>query len=173
MQFRLATPEDSLVVAEVLSAVAENLRKKDLALWSLAEVSESAVSPHIRDGLYHLGMDGAEVIGVFRLEMRDPTFWPEIPDGTSAYLHKLAVLPERQGQNLAHILLQHAVGLTKARGMSFLRLDCMGGRPKLRSVYEQFGFQHHSQILLRGQTFDRYEFPVEVFPERYELSRSR
>lgn len=162
MQFRTATPEDVAVVATVLSAAAADLREKGQALWSPAEVSECAVSPHVHDGLYHLGLDGAQAVGVFRLEMQDPAFWPDMPEGTSAYLHKLAVLPARQGQRLAHRLLRHAVDLTRARGLGFLRLDCMGGRPRLRAVYESFGFHHHSQILRGGRVFDRFELPVEA-----------
>lgn len=161
MQFRVATREDVPVVAGVLAAAATHLRAKGLDLWSSSEVSESAISPHVSEGLYHVGFDGLEVAGVFRLQTRDPLFWPEISEGTSAYLHKLAVLPAKQGQRRAHLLLSHAVELTREGGFGFLRLDCKGGRPKLRSVYESFGFRNHSQIILNGHAFDRFEFPIE------------
>lgn len=161
MQFRTATPEDVSVVAGILAAAAEHLRAKGLGLWSSSEVSESAILPHINEGLYHIGFDGLEAIGVFRLQTHDPVFWPEITAGTSAYLHKLAVLPEKQGQRFAHSLLSYAVDLTRKRGFYFLRLDCRSGRPKLHKVYESFGFKNHSQILLNGHAFDRFEFPIE------------
>lgn len=161
MQFRVATPEDAPVVAGVLAAAATHLRAKGLGLWSSSEVSESVISPHVNEGLYHVGFDGLEVVGVFRLQTHDPMFWPEITEGSSAYLHKLAVLPAKQGQRFAHMLLSHAVELTRERGFGFLRLDCKGGRPKLRNVYESFGFRSHSQILLNGHAFDRFEFAIE------------
>ena len=160
MHVRLAKPEDAAIVAGVRSAAAENLREKGKGLWAAAEVSELAVSPHIREGLYHLGFDDTEAVGVFRLQTLDPAFWPEIPEGTSAYLHKLAVVPARQGQGFGHVLLGHAAGLTRARGFRYLRLDCMGGRPRLRAIYEGFGFRHHSQKVLGGQSFERFEFDV-------------
>jgi GNAT superfamily N-acetyltransferase len=162
MQFRTATPEDVSLVAGVLAAAAEHLRAKSLDLWSSSEVSESAVLPHINEGLYHIGFDGLEAVGVFRLQTHDPMFWPEITAGTSTYLHKLAVLPEKQGQRFAHAILSYAVCLTRKRGFSFLRLDCRSGRPKLLKVYESFGFKKHSQILLNGHAFDRFEFPIEA-----------
>ncbi len=162
MQFRTATPEDVPVVARVLSAAAEHLHAKGLGLWSSSEVNEAAVSPHIDEGLYHIGFDGSEAVGVFRLQTHDPIFWPEIAEGTSAYLHKLAVLPAKQGQRFADTLLSYAVELTRERGFSFLRLDCRGGRPKLRKVYESFGFRHHSEILLNGRAFDRFELPIKA-----------
>ena len=160
MHLRLAQAEDARIVAGILSAAASTLRERGIELWSAAEVSEAAVSPHVLERLYYIGSVDAEAVGVFRLQLHDPAFWPEIANGTSAYLHKLAVLPERQGQGLAHSLLHHAVRLTREKGLQFLRLDCMSGRPKLRTVYESFGFRHHSQKTLWGQLFDRYEFDV-------------
>ncbi len=161
MQFRVATRQDLPVVAGVLTAAATHLRAKGLGLWSSSEVSESAISAHVNEGLYHIGFDGLEAVGVFRLQTSDPMFWPEISEGTSAYLHKLAVLPAKQGQRYAHSLLGHAVELTREKGFGFLRLDCKRGRPKLRMVYESFGFRNHSQISLNGHAFDRFEFAVE------------
>lgn len=160
MHVRLAQPADVAVVAGVLSAAATKLVERGEALWSAAEVSEEAVLPHIRSGLYHLGTHAGEAVGVFRLQLQDPAFWPEIPDGTSAYLHKLAVLPQRQGQGFAHELLRHAVRLTWDKHLQFLRLDCVAGRPRLRSVYESFGFRHHGLKQMGGGMFDRFEFDV-------------
>lgn len=117
-------------------------------------------SGHIERGLYHVGFEAECAVGVFRLQSRDPAFWPEISDGTSAYLHKLAVLPERQGRGFAHELLRHAVTLTRENHLRFLRLDCVAGRPKLRAVYESFGFRHHSLKQVGGGMFDRFEFDV-------------
>lgn len=160
MQFRVTTGQDIANVADVLSAAAADLQARDLALWAASDVDAAAVASQVRSGLYHLGLQGAQVVGVFRLEVQDPLFWPEMPAGTSCYLHKLAVHPKQRGQGVAQQLLQHAVALTRGRGLSFLRLDCMGGRPRLRAVYDDFGFRHHSQIVLGGQLFERFELSV-------------
>lgn len=85
MQFRMATLEDAPVVAAVLGAAAAHLRAKGLGLWSSSEVSESAVSPHISEGLYHIGFEGLQAVGVFRLQAHDPLFWPEIAEGISVF----------------------------------------------------------------------------------------
>lgn len=160
MQVRVAQRADAPLVAGVLSAAAAKLAKRGEALWGIEEVSEAAVLPHIDHGLYHVGLDAECPVGVFRFQFRDPAFWPEIPDGTSAYLHKLAVLPEKQGRGFAQELLRHAVTLTRANRLRFLRLDCVAGRPKLRGVYESFGFRHHSRKQIGGGMFDRFEFDV-------------
>lgn len=160
MLIRLAHPSEATVIAAVLSAAAANLVKRGETLWGTTEVSESAVAPHVERGLYYIGFSGERAVGVFRLQSRDSAFWPEIPEGTSAYLHKLAVLPDEQGRGIAHELLTHAVTLTRERGFRFLRLDCVAGRPKLRGVYERFGFTHHSQVKVGKGIFDRFELDV-------------
>ena len=160
MYVRVALPAESSLVADVLSAAAAKLVERGQGLWTSSEVSEPAVAPNVAGGLYFVGIEGAEVVGVFRLQLQDRAFWPEIPDGTSVYLHKLAVRPERHGQGLAHELLAHAVRLTRERGLRFLRLDCISGRPKLRAVYESFGFRHHSEIRIGSKLFDRFELDV-------------
>jgi GNAT superfamily N-acetyltransferase len=160
MHVRLAHPSEAPVIAAVLSAAAADLVKRGEALWDITDVSESAVAPHVERGLYYIGFSRESAVGVFRLQSRDPAFWPEIPEGTSAYLHKLAVLPDEQGRGFAHELLVNAVTLTREKGFRFLRLDCVAGRPKLRAVYERFGFRHHSQVKIGTGIFDRFEFDV-------------
>ncbi|HEX2545939.1 MAG TPA: GNAT family N-acetyltransferase [Ramlibacter sp.] len=123
-------------------------------------MSEAAVAPHIAQGLYFIGEDEAGVVGVFRFQREDRVFWPEMEEGTSAYLHKLAVLPARQGHEAAQGLLACACDLARARGLRFLRLDCIGGRPSLRGVYERFGFRHHSDRVLGRTTFHRFELEL-------------
>lgn len=161
MHFRPATSEDIPIVADILSAAAVDLQVRGLALWSPSDIGVSVITPHVLGGLYHVGLEGGVAVGVFRLEAADPVFWPEMAAGSAVYLHKLAVHPARQGQGCAHRLLTHAVTLARDRGAGFLRLDCMGGRPKLRRVYEGFGFRHHSQIRLGGRAYDRFEITVD------------
>ncbi|QTD46655.1 GNAT family N-acetyltransferase [Ottowia testudinis] len=165
IQILQARVSDVPAVALVLGAAAAALRQCGQSLWSIDEVSESMIHPHVESGLYHVAYRGHEPMGVLRFQLEDRDFWPEIAPGSSAYVHKLAVLPEHRGGGLAQLLLTHAVELTRQHGRRVLRLDCMGGRPKLRAVYERFGFQHHSQIKLGNRLFDRFE--LDVAPPAY------
>ena len=160
MQLRPALPADLGIVSGLLSAAAEKLRRQGRPLWDAGYVSEAAVAPHLRNGLYHLAFDGDAPVGVFRFQLEDPVFWPEVAEGTSAFVHSLAVAPERQGQELAQVLLGHACELTRGQGRRFLRLDCASGRPGLRAVYERFGFRLHSQKAMGTWLFDRFELEV-------------
>lgn len=162
MHIRQALSEEHSFVAQVLRAAAVDLEARGRPLWSSEETSEAAVHEHVRQGLYHLAIDADEgPVGVFRFEFDDRIFWPEIPEGSSAFVHKLAVCPQRQGGKVAQALLNHACALTRQHGRRFLRLDCMGGRPGLKAFYQRFGFRHHSDLTLRGQLFHRFEFDTE------------
>ena len=160
MHIRQVHPEEENLVADVLSCAAASLAEKGNALWGAAEVNEAAVKEHVRAGMYYVAFDDEGPVGVFRFQLEDRLFWPEVPDGSSAYVHKIAVYPHKQGRNVAHTLLRYACELTRQHGRRFLRLDCIGGRPKLRAVYERFGFRHHSVKNLGDRMFDRFEFIV-------------
>lgn len=160
MQIRQASFGDASMVAEVLACAAAELARRGKALWTSSEVSESVVANHVRQGMYYVGFDGGGVIGVFRFQLNDHTFWPEITEGSSAFLHKMAVHPSRQGHEAAQQLLGFASDLARRHGRRYLRLDCVSGRPKLRGVYERFGFRHHSEKVLDGRVFDRFELEI-------------
>jgi len=54
-----------------------------------------AITPAISRGEVHLArINGAEV-GTFMLQWEDKDFWPDVPMGESAILHRLAVRPRR------------------------------------------------------------------------------
>jgi GNAT superfamily N-acetyltransferase len=161
VHIRQAQPEEAAIVASVLGAAAHDLLQKGQALWGAAEVSEVAVKEQVRAGKYYVAFDGGGPIAVFRLDFEDRLFWPEVIDGSSIFIHKVAVHPHQQGGSIAQALLAHACLLARERGCRFLRLDCVGGRPKLRAVYERFGFRHHSDKMLGCRVFHRFEVEVE------------
>jgi GNAT superfamily N-acetyltransferase len=160
MLIRPAQAHEAALVADILSAAAAHIRSKGEIIWDPAEVSQATVEPHVRGGMYHIAFDDDGPVGVFRFQLEDRFFWPEIPEGSSAFVHKLAVHPGKQGAEVAQALLAHACELARQRGRPFLRLDCMSGKPSLRAVYERFGFRLHSQKELDGFLFDRFELAV-------------
>ena len=101
VRFQTSTLADAPAISALLSGAAAHVRDAGRGLWSADVVSVAAVSRHADQGQYRLGLMGDELAGVFRLDADDPVFWPEMPPGGALYLHKLAVLPARQGQRLA------------------------------------------------------------------------
>lgn len=157
MHLHQATSADVEIVCSVLRGVTAALQARGIDLWSVAETSETAVAPHVAQGLYQLAFQHDELVGVFRLQPEDPLFWSDVAPAPARYLHKLAVLPAWQGQGCAHAMLELACAVARQQGADRLRLDCRSGRPRLRAVYETFGFALHSQIQINGAMFDRFE----------------
>lgn len=160
MEIRRAQPHEAALVADVLRSAAEALVHRGQTLWDVRELTEAAVSDDVRAGMYYFAHDGEGPVGVFRFQLDDVIYWPEIEPGSSAFVHRLAVHPRAQGRDLAHTLLSHALKLARTEGRRYLRLDCTSGRPKLRGVYERFGFRLHSQKQFRTALVDRFEIEV-------------
>ena len=160
MYIRQAQQNEAGLVADVLGSAAASLEKKGNALWVARDVNEAAVDGHVQDGRYYIAFDAEEPVGVFRFELEDRMFWPEVTDSSSAFIHKIAVYPHKQGRDIAHALLSYACELARQHDRRFLRLDCINGRPKLRAVYERFGFSYHSMKNLGDRLFDRFEFEI-------------
>jgi GNAT superfamily N-acetyltransferase len=157
---RCATLDDAVAVADVITRAATKLAQRGQALWGTSETGVAAIQEHVRAGMYFLACDGEGPVGVFRFQLEDTYFWPEISDDSSAFIHKLAVHPRSQGSGVAQQLLAHACELTRQHGRRHLRLDCVQGRPKLNAVYESFRFRHHSSKQISDQFFERYELEV-------------
>ena len=157
---RRAGPADTALVTAVLGDAARQLTARGQPLWTEREVSAEVVGPHVDQGLYYIAEDDAGLIGVFRFQREDRFFWPEMQEADAAYLHKVAVPPARQGRDQAQRLLAAARDIARGQGLRFLRLDCIGGRPKLRAVYERFGFRHHSDKVLGRTEFHRFELEL-------------
>ena len=120
-----------------------------------AEVLQSSYKIDESFIAYH---DNKPIVCMF-LPESDSYYWPEMQDGSSLFLHKLAVLRKFKGTGVAQQMMQWASEYAQRQGKSWLRLDCHGGRPKLRQVYESFGFS----LVDRG--------PIGEFEDvaRYEL----
>jgi GNAT superfamily N-acetyltransferase len=161
MHIRQVRADEVNLVADMLNAAAASLAERGNALWSAADVSGVAVAEHVKTGMYYVAFDDEGPVGVFRFQLEDRLFWPEVVDGSSAFIHKIAVYPHKQGKDVSHVLLRYACNLARQNGRQFLRLDCMSSRPKLQAVYERFGFKHHSVKKLGNRVFDRFELAVE------------
>ena len=152
-----ASAHDALVVASVLLEAAHWLVASGNELWSPSEFSHERVLPDTEAGLFFIARVADEVAGVMKLQMEDPFFWPEIENGTSTFVHKLAVRRSWAKRGVSAALLAFAQDRTKKLGRSHLRLDCVANRPGPRAVYENFGFTLHSTVCKGNTSFARYE----------------
>jgi GNAT superfamily N-acetyltransferase len=74
------------------------------------------------------------------IQDRDLAVWPD--DGRALVVHKLSVRRAYAGRGYPLRLLEFAAQHARRLGKTFLRLDTVAGRPKLRKFYEHAGFKY-------------------------------
>jgi GNAT superfamily N-acetyltransferase len=161
---RQAGLSDAEAIAAILREASQWLTASSEPMWLEGELEIENIAPGVEAGLFFLADCAGDAAGTLKFELEDPDFWPEMPDGDAAYLHRLAVRRRYAGVGLSTALLGWAAARTRTLGRPYLRLDCEASRPRLRAFYERFGFRHHSDRQVRSYFVSRYEFPV--FAER-------
>lgn len=160
VQIREATLKDAAVVAEILKEAARWLEETGMPMWREGELEAERIIPDVIGGLFFLAEYSGEPAGTVRFQLNDPDFWPDVDPQEATYIHRLAVRRRYAGTGLSTTLLRWAVERTRTLGRRYLRLDCAASRPRLRAIYEHFGFRHHSDRQVGPYYVSRYEYDV-------------
>jgi GNAT superfamily N-acetyltransferase len=155
---RQATPQDTEKVAEILCEAAQWLARSGMAMWRDDELVPSRIAADVSGGLFFIADCDSEAAGVVKFQLEDGEFWPDVPQSESAFVHRLAVRRRFAGGEISSALLSWAAERARSLHRSYLRLDCDASRPKLRAVYERFGFIHHSDRQVGPYFVSRYEY---------------
>jgi len=153
---------DAATVIEILKEAAHWQAASGNPMWRDNEFAPGIIESDVARGLFHIAERNGEPAGVIRFQLEDPEFWPEMPAGDSAYVHRLAVKRIHAGTGISTALLRWAVERAQSIGRGFLRLDCEASRPRLRAIYERFGFSHHSDRQVGPYFVSRYELKIEI-----------
>ncbi len=157
---RRAMAADTAVVRALLIEAARWVDALGVVMWDEGELAAAAIEAEVRDGMFFVAEVDGEPAGAIRFQLEDRLFWPDRPEGESAFVHRLVVDRRFKGQGVATALLRWAVDHARASGRAYLRLDRDASRPKLRALYEAFGFRFHSFRQVTSYYVARYEYPV-------------
>jgi GNAT superfamily N-acetyltransferase len=157
---RQAETADVEVVAAILTEAAEWLDGRGMAMWRADELTPERVLRDVAAGLFFLAERSGQPVGTLKFQLSDQEFWPDVPETDAAFIHRLAVRRESAGGTVSSALLSWAAHRTSSLGRQFLRLDCEASRPRLRAVYERFGFRHHSDRQVGPYFVARYQLEV-------------
>jgi GNAT superfamily N-acetyltransferase len=160
LQIRQATTQDAEVVSDILREAAHWLEQAGMPLWREEHIGVAHILDDVRAGIFFLAEYPTESAGTIKFQLEDTLFWPEAREGEATYVHRLAVRRRYASRGVSIALLRWAVARTRALGRPYLRLDCAAARPKLRAIYERFGFQHHSYGQIGAYYVARYEYDV-------------
>ncbi len=157
IEIRQAQNSDAAQVAAILREAALWLDSIQQSLWQCNELAEEIVFEDVHAGRYYMAWMDGEAVGVMLLQFEDQMFWPDIPPGDSAFLHRFAVKRKVAGMGISTQMLNWAKEWTRQQGLKFLRLDCVT-RPKLCALYERNGFIKHSNRQAGPYYVARYEY---------------
>jgi GNAT superfamily N-acetyltransferase len=158
---RVATSADVPAVVETLTEAANWVEQLDgTIMWVEGELAEVPVRAEVEAGMFVVVDIDGRVAGAMRFQLEDRLFWPDLKDGDSAFVHRLAVRRAFAGQGLSTALLQWAVDRGRELGRRYLRLDCDAQRSRLRAFYERFGFRFHSYRQVGSYYVSRYELQI-------------
>ena len=157
---RQARPDDVEVVSAILTEAATWLEQRGMKMWRADELAPDRIANDVADGLFYLALADGQPAGTIKFQLSDVEFWPDVPHADSAFVHRLAVRRTHAATGVSTALLAWATDRAAALGMRFLRLDTEASRPRLRAVYERFGFRYHSDRQVGPYLVARYELDV-------------
>ena len=157
---RQVTGLDSGMVADILSEAARWLDQSGMSMWRADELLPANVTADVDAGLFFIAECNGAAAGVVKFQLTDMLFWPDVLQGQSAFVHRLAVKRQFAGGGVSSALLRWDVERARSLGRAYLRLDCEASRPRLRAIYEKFGFVHHSDRQVDPYLVSRYEYRV-------------
>ena len=157
IEIRQAQEEETGLVASVLTEAALWLNSIGQPLWQCNELEPECIAGDVRNGLYYLVWLNEEAVGTLKFQIEDELFWPDVPLGSSAFVHRLAIKRKVAGKGIAALMLKWAKDRANALGRNFLRLDC-AVRPQLCAFYERNGFTRHSERQVGPYFVVRYEY---------------
>jgi GNAT superfamily N-acetyltransferase len=161
MTVRQAQRDDVHVVEELLIEAARWVDALGEVMWEEGELSPERIAAEVEEGQFFLAVVDGEIGGAIRFQLEDRLFWPDLSRSDSAFVHRLVVGRGYKGLGVSTTLLQWAVDRARAMGKRYLRLDCDASRPKLRALYERFGFRVHSFRQVGAYYVARYEYPLD------------
>lgn len=148
---------DAATIDAVLNEAAQWLIQRGMGMWRADELRPERIAVDVLAGLFYLAECNGKAASVVKFQLEDPLFWPDLPAGGAAYVHRLAVRREFAGGEISTALLRWAEDRARRLGRSFLRLDCEASRTRLRAIYERYGFRHHSDREVGPYFVARYE----------------
>ena len=157
---RLATDQEVALVSEILTEAARWLQESSMPLWREDELEPSRIADELAAELFFVAVCSGTPVGTIKFQLDDPVVWPEAKSGDAAYVHRLAVRRSFAGTGVSTALLRWAVERTRSLGRSYLRLDCEASRPRLKQLYESFGFRRFDDKQVGRYFVTRYEYSV-------------
>ena len=156
----VATEEDLEKFSSVLLEVAGWLEAKGEPMWTAAELTPAVLLRDYDLEEMRLGKISGGPAAAMVVQQSDEVFWPDVPEGESLFVHKLATARRLKGRGLAVAMLDWVKARALEQEKRYLRLDCAADRPKLCRFYEDYGFRQAGRRQVGPYDTAFYELPL-------------
>src|SRR5215510_4616675 len=95
---RQAKPDEARVVEDVLLEAAQWVDALGVVMWDEGELDSARIANEAAAGQFFIAEIDGDAAGVIRFQLDDQLFWPDLPQGESAFVHRLAVRRRYKGQ---------------------------------------------------------------------------
>ena len=165
MEVLQARLEDAVRVMEIVTACKEQMRAAGSDQWddsypTFEIIRQDALASHL-----FVLWDEEQAIGAICLnEVQAPEYaaleWRY--SGRILVVHRLCVLPLRQGAGAAQRLMDFAESFAAGNGYAAIRLDTYTGNPRALALYRKRGYEGVGQVSFprRKLRFDCFEHAV-------------
>lgn len=157
---RQAQAPDAAAIQGMLEEAARWVDAMGVVMWDEGELDARRVEREVAAGQFFVAEIDDDPAGAVRFQLEDELFWPDLTGDDSAFIHRLVVRRRYKGLGVSTALMEWAVARARSLGKSYLRLDTDASRPKLRELYERFGFQFHSFREVGPYYVARYLYPL-------------
>ncbi len=154
MQFTFHHDQPDVFLA-ILREVGQWLVDARQEMWQPDTLTaDNLFDEYTRGNCYVMYADGAAA-ATFILQWKDPLYYPDVPDGTAGFIHKVAIRRAFAGKGLFAPILDFCRQACRDRGIGQLQLETDATRPALMRFYERHGFvpTYQKEIEEFGQTF--------------------
>lgn len=156
-----AGPADAGLASSIMLEAAKWLKGQGQTLWFPEELTPEKLMGPIESGELYLVIMQSRPVGTVIFQLHDKTFWPDMPEGDAAYIHKVILRRSVAGGGLGAQIIAWAREKARREGLAYLRLDTEAARAKLCALYESAGFTLHSFRQVGRHYVIRYEMRVD------------
>ena len=160
IRVRQAAAADVATIESLLREAAAWVDALGVVMWEAGELERDEIERDVSSDQFFVAEVDGDPAGIVRFQLEDELFWPDLPPGRSAFVHRIVVRRAYKGTGVSAALLQWAADRALSLGLDHLLLDCDANRPKLRLLYERFGFRFHSYRQVGPYYVARYEYPL-------------
>jgi len=151
--FRNDQPDDFLTL---LRETGQWLTDNNQMMWEVYALTPDNLFDTYTEGNCYVMYANQLPAATFILQWQDPLYYPDVPDNTAGFIHKVAIRRTFAGQGLFVPILDFCRAQCLARNIREIQLETDATRPALLRFYERHGFRptYRKTIQEFGQTFN-------------------